>query len=247
MSATWRKDGETLYDGQSFLKRPADLTFWAGAWAHLECAVEGHPTNFPASHECCIHVMPDDDIFFVAHVTVEDVGVYSYTTRNAAGRLSPKATLTVLAVVPDAGRDDSWTAVGMMIDVVACCTVGTSLLWAVVIYRMHRKSKDYSIASTASCPLKVRWPKHRRATAARMLEATGGSWPHRPTVMSPKAQTINQAVFGGREDSAPVPHLAVPSQQPVTVHEEEEGAKQGEGAGPLGPPHTTTQQCLLQD
>ncbi|TNN38195.1 Leucine-rich repeats and immunoglobulin-like domains protein 2 [Liparis tanakae] len=73
----------------------------------LECAAEGHPapqiawqkdggTDFPAARERRMHVMPDDDIFFIANVKTEDMGVYSCTAQNAAGSLSANATLTVL-------------------------------------------------------------------------------------------------------------------------------------------------------
>ncbi|MEQ2197420.1 Leucine-rich repeats and immunoglobulin-like domains protein 2 [Xenoophorus captivus] len=75
--------------------------------ARLECAAEGHPspqiawqkdggTDFPAARERRMHVMPDDDIFFIANVKTEDMGVYSCTAQNAAGSLSANATLTVL-------------------------------------------------------------------------------------------------------------------------------------------------------
>lgn len=79
--------------------------------ARLECAAEGHPspqiawqkdggTDFPAARERRMHVMPDDDIFFIANVKTEDMGVYSCTAQNAAGSLSANATLTVLGKSP---------------------------------------------------------------------------------------------------------------------------------------------------
>lgn len=79
--------------------------------ARLECAAEGHPspqiawqkdggTDFPAARERRMHVMPDDDIFFIANVKTEDMGVYSCTAQNAAGSLSANATLTVLGEPP---------------------------------------------------------------------------------------------------------------------------------------------------
>ncbi|XP_057702379.1 leucine-rich repeats and immunoglobulin-like domains protein 2 [Corythoichthys intestinalis] len=90
-----------------FLKTPMDLTIRTGNMARLECAAEGHPspqiawqkdggTDFPAARERRMHVMPDDDIFFIAKVKMEDMGVYSCTAQNAAGSLSANATLTVL-------------------------------------------------------------------------------------------------------------------------------------------------------
>ncbi|MEQ2291471.1 Leucine-rich repeats and immunoglobulin-like domains protein 2, partial [Ameca splendens] len=97
----------TINELPSFLKTPMDLTIRTGTMARLECAAEGHPspqiawqkdggTDFPAARERRMHVMPDDDIFFIANVKTEDMGVYSCTAQNAAGSLSANATLTVL-------------------------------------------------------------------------------------------------------------------------------------------------------
>uniref|UniRef100_A0A667X1R7 Leucine rich repeats and immunoglobulin like domains 2 n=1 Tax=Myripristis murdjan TaxID=586833 RepID=A0A667X1R7_9TELE len=97
----------TVNELPSFLKTPMDLTIRTGTMARLECAAEGHPspqiawqkdggTDFPAARERRMHVMPDDDIFFIANVKTEDMGVYSCTAQNAAGSLSANATLTVL-------------------------------------------------------------------------------------------------------------------------------------------------------
>ncbi|XP_023798025.1 leucine-rich repeats and immunoglobulin-like domains protein 2 isoform X1 [Cyanistes caeruleus] len=94
----------------SFLKTPMDLTIRTGAMARLECAAEGHPppqiswqkdggTDFPAARERRMHVMPEDDVFFIANVKMEDMGIYSCMAQNIAGGLSANATLTVLALV----------------------------------------------------------------------------------------------------------------------------------------------------
>ncbi|XP_020845814.1 leucine-rich repeats and immunoglobulin-like domains protein 3 [Phascolarctos cinereus] len=91
----------------SFTKIPMDLTVRAGAMARLECAAVGHPapqiawqkdggTDFPAARERRMHVMPEDDVFFIVDVKIEDVGVYSCTAQNSAGSISANATLTVL-------------------------------------------------------------------------------------------------------------------------------------------------------
>ncbi|KAJ8249764.1 hypothetical protein COCON_G00229800 [Conger conger] len=91
----------------SFTKMPMDLTVRAGATARLECAAGGHPspqiawqkdggTDFPAARERRMHVMPEDDVFFIVDVQAEDVGVYSCTAQNGAGAISANATLTVL-------------------------------------------------------------------------------------------------------------------------------------------------------
>lgn len=91
----------------SFTKSPTDLTIRAGAMARLECAAIGHPTpqiawqkdggtDFPAARERRMHVMPEDDVFFIVDVKVEDIGIYSCTAQNSAGAISVNATLTVL-------------------------------------------------------------------------------------------------------------------------------------------------------
>uniref|UniRef100_A0A3Q4HVF9 Leucine-rich repeats and immunoglobulin-like domains 3 n=1 Tax=Neolamprologus brichardi TaxID=32507 RepID=A0A3Q4HVF9_NEOBR len=91
----------------SFTKTPMDLSIRAGATARLECAAVGHPspqiawqkdggTDFPAARERRMHVMPEDDVFFIVDVKTEDIGVYSCTAQNTAGAISANATLTVL-------------------------------------------------------------------------------------------------------------------------------------------------------
>eukprot|EP00066_Takifugu_rubripes_P007453 XP_003973018.1 PREDICTED: leucine-rich repeats and immunoglobulin-like domains protein 3 [Takifugu rubripes] len=91
----------------SFTKTPMDLSIRAGAVARLECAAVGHPspqiawqkdggTDFPAARERRMHVMPEDDEFFMVNVKTEDIGVYSCTAQNTAGAISANATLTVL-------------------------------------------------------------------------------------------------------------------------------------------------------
>ncbi|XP_070967521.1 leucine-rich repeats and immunoglobulin-like domains protein 1 isoform X2 [Oncorhynchus clarkii lewisi] len=91
----------------TFVKTPGDNTIRTGTTAKLECAAEGHPTpqiawqkdggtDFPAARERRMHVMPDDDVFFIMDVKPEDMGVYSCTAKNTAGTVSANATLTVL-------------------------------------------------------------------------------------------------------------------------------------------------------
>uniref|UniRef100_A0A663M140 Leucine rich repeats and immunoglobulin like domains 1 n=1 Tax=Athene cunicularia TaxID=194338 RepID=A0A663M140_ATHCN len=91
----------------SFIKTPRNVTSRTGATARLECAAEGHPTpqiawqkdggtDFPAARERRMHVMPDDDVFFITNVKVEDTGVYSCTAQNSAGSVLANANLTVL-------------------------------------------------------------------------------------------------------------------------------------------------------
>lgn len=91
----------------TLVKMPGDNTIRTGTTAKLECAAEGHPTpqiawqkdggtDFPAARERRMHVMPDDDVFFIMDVKPEDMGVYSCTAKNTAGAVSANATLTVL-------------------------------------------------------------------------------------------------------------------------------------------------------
>ncbi|KAM3843682.1 leucine-rich repeats and immunoglobulin-like domains protein 1 isoform 2-T2 [Vipera latastei] len=91
----------------SFLKTPYDIAARTGTTARLECAARGHPlpqiawqkdggTDFPAARERRMHVMPDDDVFFITDVKIDDMGVYSCTAQNSAGSVSANATLTVL-------------------------------------------------------------------------------------------------------------------------------------------------------
>ncbi|VFV31472.1 leucine-rich repeats and [Lynx pardinus] len=99
----------TVNEMPSFLKTPMDLTIRTGAMARLECAAEGHPapqiswqkdggTDFPAARERRMHVMPEDDVFFIANVKIEDMGIYSCMAQNRAGGLSANASLTVLGM-----------------------------------------------------------------------------------------------------------------------------------------------------
>lgn len=91
----------------SFTKIPYDIAIRTGTTARLECAATGHPnpqiawqkdggTDFPAARERRMHVMPDDDVFFITDVKIDDMGVYSCTAQNSAGSVSANATLTVL-------------------------------------------------------------------------------------------------------------------------------------------------------
>ncbi|XP_075289333.1 leucine-rich repeats and immunoglobulin-like domains protein 1 [Opisthocomus hoazin] len=91
----------------SFIKTPHDVTSRTGTMVRLECAAEGHPTpqiawqkdggtDFPAARERRMHVMPDDDVFFITDVKIEDMGVYSCTAQNSAGSVLANANLTVL-------------------------------------------------------------------------------------------------------------------------------------------------------
>uniref|UniRef100_A0A8C5MJV5 Leucine rich repeats and immunoglobulin like domains 3 n=1 Tax=Leptobrachium leishanense TaxID=445787 RepID=A0A8C5MJV5_9ANUR len=241
----------------TFVSTPTDLSIRAGSTARLECDAVGHPlpeiawqknggTDFPAARERRMHVMPDDDVFFMVNVKMEDSGIYSCTAQNSAGSISTNITLTVLetpsfmrplvdqivskggnavlqciangspapkvswikddkplvvterhffaagdkilvivdtdfedagkytcemsnilgtergnihlSVIPNATCDSStiatkmddgaWGTAGIVIIVVVCCVVGTSLVWVAIIYHTRRKNEDCSVTNT---------------------------------------------------------------------------------------------------
>lgn len=88
-----------------FVKTPIDVTVKAGNTARLQCAATGQPTpiikwnkdkDFPAARERRVHVMPEDDVFFIVEVERQDEGVYTCIAKNDAGMISANATLRVL-------------------------------------------------------------------------------------------------------------------------------------------------------
>lgn len=90
-----------------FTKIPEDLQVKTGSIARLPCAAEGLPepkmswqkdggNDFPAARERRMHVMPDDDVFFIVNVKPFDMGVYSCMARNDAGVNITNASLTIL-------------------------------------------------------------------------------------------------------------------------------------------------------
>ena len=75
--------------------------------ARLPCGAIGLPVpqvswqkdggdDFPAARERRMHVLPQDDVFFITNVKPEDAGVYSCTAENPAGTTTTNATLSVL-------------------------------------------------------------------------------------------------------------------------------------------------------
>lgn len=56
-----------------------------------------------------MHVMPDDDVFFITDVKIEDMGVYSCTAQNSAGSVLANATLTVLGKMPESRWKTNWS------------------------------------------------------------------------------------------------------------------------------------------
>ena len=93
----------------TFTKVPKDVTVRAGTAARLECAAHGLPQpeiawqkdggdDFPAARERRMHVMPDDEVFFIVSVKSSDQGVYSCMATNAAGTVIANASVQVLGV-----------------------------------------------------------------------------------------------------------------------------------------------------
>ena len=90
-----------------FSKKPFDVTVKAGSTARLECSATGRPSptiawskdggdDFPAATERRMHVMPDDNVFFIVEVTKIDEGIYTCTAKNDGGSISANLNLTVL-------------------------------------------------------------------------------------------------------------------------------------------------------
>ncbi|XP_071141940.1 leucine-rich repeats and immunoglobulin-like domains protein 3 [Mytilus edulis] len=92
-----------------FSKKPFDVTVKVGSAARLECSATGRPNptiswsknggdDFPAARERRMHVMPDDNIFYILDVTKFDEGTYTCTAKNDAGSISANLNLTVLQI-----------------------------------------------------------------------------------------------------------------------------------------------------
>lgn len=91
-----------------FTKRPVNVTAKAQTEATLVCAAEGEPKplitwqkdggfdHFPAAQERRMHVIPEDDHFFIMNVKAADEGIYSCIAKNDAGTIVANVTLTVL-------------------------------------------------------------------------------------------------------------------------------------------------------
>lgn len=84
------------------------MTVRAGAEAQLVCAAEGQPKptiswqkhggfdHFPAAQERRMHVIPEDDHFYIFDVILADEGNYSCIAKNEAGTIVANVTLSVL-------------------------------------------------------------------------------------------------------------------------------------------------------
>ena len=86
---------------------PSNLTLNSSSVARLDCAAVGDPhpqiawqkdggNDFPAARERRMHVMANDDAFFITDAKISDQGVYTCTAENPAGIIKANATLVVL-------------------------------------------------------------------------------------------------------------------------------------------------------
>lgn len=57
--------------------------------------------DFPAARERRMHVMPDDNAFFIVNAKICDHGVYTCTAENPAGIIKVNATVTILGKACD--------------------------------------------------------------------------------------------------------------------------------------------------
>lgn len=89
-----------------FTKQPTNVTVGASNTVRLDCAVDGDPkpqiywqfnfgNDFPAARERRMHVMPQDDAFFIVQTKASDQGVYTCTAENPAGIIRANATVQV--------------------------------------------------------------------------------------------------------------------------------------------------------
>ncbi|KAH3881286.1 hypothetical protein DPMN_005211, partial [Dreissena polymorpha] len=107
-SAYSKRANINVYVFPRFTKRPVNVTAKAQTEATLVCAAEGEPKplitwqkdggfdHFPAAQERRMHVIPEDDHFFIMNVKAADEGIYSCIAKNDAGTIVANVTLTVL-------------------------------------------------------------------------------------------------------------------------------------------------------
>lgn len=94
-----------------------------------------------------------NQLLIIVDARSADAGKYTCIMSNTLGTERGHIYLSVSSspnCEPAGGGydPDGWTTVGIVVMVVVCCVVGTSLVWVIVIYHMRRKSEDYSITNT---------------------------------------------------------------------------------------------------
>lgn len=89
-----------------FRKIPNNVTLNSSSTVRLDCAATGDPkpqiawqkdggNDFPAARERRMHVMPQDDAFFIVNAKISDQGVYTCTAQNPVGTIKANATLII--------------------------------------------------------------------------------------------------------------------------------------------------------
>lgn len=89
-----------------FRKIPNNVTVNSSSTVRLDCAATADPkpqiawqkdggNDFPAARERRMHVMPQDDAFFIVNAKISDQGVYTCTAQNSVGTIKANATLTI--------------------------------------------------------------------------------------------------------------------------------------------------------
>lgn len=131
-----------------------DRTVAQGETAVLQCIAGGSPTpRLNWTKDDGPLVLTERHFFAAANqllIIVDagpaDAGKYTCSMSNTVGT---KRDYMYLRVSPLANCDtEDWATVGIVVIVVVCCVVGTSLVWVIVIYHIRRKNEDYSITNT---------------------------------------------------------------------------------------------------
>lgn len=145
----------------SFQRPLEDRTVARGETAVLQCIARGSPTprlNWTKDDGPLLlterhFFAAANQLLIIVDARSADAGKYTCIMSNTLGTERGHIYLSVSSssnCEPGGGvyDPDGWTTVGIVVMVVVCCVVGTSLVWVIVIYHMRRKSEDYSITNT---------------------------------------------------------------------------------------------------
>lgn len=164
----------------SFQRPLEDRTVVRGETAVLQCIARGSPAprlNWTKDDGPLIlterhFFAAANQLLIIVDARSADAGKYTCIMSNTLGTERGHIYLSVSSSPncepAGSGYDpDGWTTVGIVVMVVVCCVVGTSLVWVIVIYHMRRKSEDYSITNTG------RWLARARIGMAVFFSAYG--------------------------------------------------------------------------
>lgn len=145
----------------SFQRPLEDRTVARGETAVLQCIARGSPAprlNWTKDDGPLLlterhFFAAANQLLIIVDARSADAGKYTCIMSNTLGTERGHIYLSVSSSpnceLAGSGYDpDGWTTVGIVVMVVVCCVVGTSLVWVMVIYHMRRKSEDYSITNT---------------------------------------------------------------------------------------------------